>query len=182
VTEKKIDIAFAAVAGTVALAAILAMPTLVASPKLLFGRSLSAIAPSLFPYITLSLIVLLSASLILISITRVKSALSSNASDSNGKNEEAVWPKKAAFFPLLVGYGFLLKPLGFLVSSCLIIASASLLLGNRNWIQIVLLAVLAPMCLYLIATRGMLVSLPELNFIELFYARSISWIQTWVSP
>jgi len=63
----------------------------------------------------------------------------------------------------------------------MVITLASVLLGNRHWVQIALLAVIAPVCLYLIATRGMLVSLPELNAIELFYAQLIEWMRGFVS-
>lgn len=180
------------------MAAILAMPLLVASPKLLFGRSLSAIAPSLFPYITLSLIVLLSVVLCIVSLVSMKwkqtpasnkpihshsssEAINSQEPEVSEAVRENNWTRKAAFFLLLASYGLLLKPIGFLISSCLVITLASLLLGNRHWIQITLLAIIAPICLYLIATRGMLVSLPELNSIELFYSKLIESIQGLVS-
>ena len=82
--------------------------------------------------------------------------------------------KVAVFFITLVMYGILLKPIGFLISSFLVISALSLLLGNRNLVQILLVALLCPVVLYLLATRGMLVSLPELNQIELFYANIIN--------
>ena len=82
--------------------------------------------------------------------------------------------KVTVFFVILVLYGLLLKPVGFLISSFLVISALSVLLGNRNWVQILLFAVLCPACLYLLATRGMLVSLPELDPIELFYANIIN--------
>jgi len=198
VNATKKDILFAGIVGATALAAILAMPVLVASPKLLFGRSLSAIAPSLFPYVTLSLIVFLSVVLCIASLAGawwkqthasgelINSRSSIETVDSNEPavsetDQENNWAKKAAFFLLLAGYGLLLKPIGFFISSCLVITLASLLLGNRRWIQIALLAVIAPICLYLIATRGMLVSLPELNTIELFYSQLIEWMRGFVS-
>lgn len=191
----KKDILFGAISGTTALAAILAMPVLVASPKLLFGRSLSAIAPSLFPYVTLSLIVLLSAALCIVSLANAtlrqsRSETNPDISDervtpdtnlSDDEQQDGNWGKQALFFLLLVGYGLLLKPIGFFLSSCIVITLASLLLGNRHWVQIGLLAVLAPICLYLIATRGMLVSLPELNSIELLYSHVIEWMRGLVS-
>jgi len=189
--EQKNVILFAGVTGIIALAAILAMQNLVASPKLLFGRSLSAISPTLFPYITLTLVVLLSAVLILISLVSSKDkkiqdniALANVQEDTDELTNETTdkqWFKKAAFFVLLVAYGLLLKPFGFLISSCLAITASSLLLGNRHWVQIALLAILAPVCLYLVATRGMLVSLPELNQIELFYSHLIEWMQGLIS-
>jgi len=180
------EIVFALVSGLTAVAAIIAMPMLVASPKLLFGRSLSAIAPSLFPYVTLSFVFLFSACLILIAWRRLKLNTvaingSISAPDSVEEKSENDWIKKSVFFVLLTGYALLLKPIGFFLSSFLVIACTSVILGNRHWLQIALLAAIAPMCLYLVATRAMLVSLPELNAIELLYSKFIAWLSNMVA-
>ena len=174
------EILFAGVSGLTATMAVVAMPQLVAAPKLLFGRSLSAIAPSLFPYITLTLILSISATLIAVSLLIVKQPTGVLSENDDGAAEDAPehnigMLKTVLFFVLLTSYGLLLKPVGFLISSFLVISAISLMLGNRNWLQILLLAILAPVCLYLIATRAMLVSLPELNQIELWYAGAINW-------
>ena len=58
------ELLFALATGLAAVAAIVALPSLVAKPKMLFGRSLSAMEPSLFPHITLVLIVAMSCLLI----------------------------------------------------------------------------------------------------------------------
>lgn len=178
----KRELLFAAVTGVLALLGLLAMSFLVAKPKLLFGRSLSAIEPTLFPYLTLALIVVLSACLVSVVLyrlhrSRLRGALTDDASDNNQD-----WYKISGFFVLLVGYGLLLKPLGFLLSSCAVISAMSLMLGNRNWLQVAVLAVVSPICLYLLATRGMLVSLPELNQIELLYAQLIAWVSAGETP
>jgi len=176
------ELLFAGIAGIIATLAILRMPHLVAAPKVLFGRSLSAIAPSLFPYVTLALIVLLSVALMLVILlgNRHSPQLASQASDA--QLNDAGWLKTGIFFILLTGYGLLLKPAGFLISSFLVICATSLMLGNRNWLQIISLALFSPVCLYLLATRAMLVSLPELNVIELWYAHAIDWLSSWTSP
>ncbi len=169
------ELLFALATGLGAVAAIIALPTLVAKPKMLFGRSLSAMEPSLFPHITLILIVVMSCLLLpfaIRGILRTAKTVDNNAIVLPLKEKPAF--KVTIFFVVLVAYGLLLKPAGFLISSFLVICTLSLLLGNRNWIQITLFAVLCPIALYLIATRGMLVSLPELNQIELFYANIIN--------
>ncbi len=170
------ELLFALGSGIAALSALLALPLMVAKPKLLFGRSLSAMEPTLFPKIILSLIVVLSvlgAMFALVALYRSRPVVEDVAVGGSG-NDAAGTDKPLfrviIFFFTLTGYGLLLKPAGFLISSCLVITILSLLLGNRNWIQIGLFAVISPICLYLLATRGLLVSLPELDFIELFYA------------
>lgn len=176
------EILFAGIAGSAAIVAILTMPLLVAAPKLLFGRSLTAIAPSLFPYVTLALIALLSAALILLSWHSIRNSAHKPVQDAAVIENDSGWIKTVIFFVLLTGYGLLLKPIGFLISSFLVICASSVMLGNRNWLQIFLLAILAPICLYLIATRAMLVSLPELNQIELWYAHGFDWVTGKVRP
>jgi len=176
------EILFAGIAGLTATLAILAMPHLVAAPKVLFGRSLSAIEPSLFPYVTLALTVLISASLILLNGFRAKRATTIVEQHPDRTEPDAGWMKTVLFFVLLTVYGLLLKPVGFLISSFLVISATSVMLGNRNWLQILLLALLAPICLYLLATRAMLVSLPELNAIELWYAQAINWASSNTTP
>lgn len=184
----KREILFASVTGVTALLAILAMPFLVAKPKLLFGRSLSAISPALFPYVTLFSIVLLSVVLVLVSwrsLSRSRHLPDNQATLDSAQVEGASendWLRKGAFFFLLAGYGLALKPLGFLISSFVVITATSVMLGNRHWLQIILLAICGPVCLYLIATRLMLVSLPELNTIELFYSAIISALRGSFTP
>ena len=169
------ELVFAIASALAAVAAIVALPSLVAKPKMLFGRSLSAMEPSLFPYITLILIVIMSCLLIPFAIRGMLRTPPSvdNSAISLPLTERPIF-KVAVFFITLVMYGILLKPIGFLISSFLVISALSLLLGNRNLVQILLVALLCPVVLYLLATRGMLVSLPELNQIELFYANIIN--------
>ena len=47
------------------------------------------------------------------------------------------------------------------------------LVGNRSVVQIIFMSVVSPIALYLVATRLLAVSLPELDFIELFYSRML---------
>jgi len=169
------ELLFALVSGLAAVAAIVALPTLVAKPKMLFGRSLSAMEPSLFPKITLILIVVMACLLVPLAIHGMRQTRDTTENNTSSLPvTEKPFFKVTVFFFVLVAYGLLLKPVGFLISSFLVISTLSLLLGNRNWIQIFLFASVCPVVLYLLATRGMLVSLPELNAIELFYANIIN--------
>ena len=169
------EMLFSGVTGIIAAAAFLAMPYLVAAPKMLFGRSLSAIEPSLFPYMTLGMIIVLSSLVLCLNWRRLSAVKNTATQDDTNSEDDAGWLKISLFFTLLVCYGLLLKPAGFLISSFLAISITSVMLGNRNWLQIVAIALVAPVCLYLLATRAMLVSLPELNQIELWYASVFNW-------
>lgn len=179
------EMLFAGVAGLAALLALFTLPHLVAAPKLLFGRSLSAIEPSFFPYITLTLVAILSAVLISFSWVGSRKMTQQAVLDNNDSvvhENRTGFLRTVIFFVLLTSYGLMLKPVGFLISSFLVICATSIMLGNRNWLQILLLAVFAPICLYLLATRAMLVSLPELNQIELWYAQAVNIAMGLVKP
>lgn len=139
------------------------MGSLVAAPKLLLGRSLSAIPPSIFPAVILSLMAVLSVSVLLL-----LNASGDQELDSRLTNGEL--RRGAVFFAIMTGYALAMEPVGFLISSGVTVALLSWHMGNRSWLQAILLAVVGPVLLYLTATRLLAVSLPELNFIELAYA------------
>ena len=50
-------------------------------------------------------------------------------------------------------------------------AAISWIAGNRSILQICAVSIICPIGLYLVSTRGLAVSLPELSSIEFFYAR-----------
>lgn len=143
------------------------MGSLVAAPKLLFGRSLTAIPPSMFPNIIIGALAVLSLVLVLL--------LSRVPADPRTQGGIPGWRRGAVFFGIMTFYALAMTPFGFFASSAISLIAISLLTGNRVIWQIVSLAVLAPSLLYLAATRLLAVSLPELNAVELFYARLLPW-------
>lgn len=138
--------------------------SLVAPPKLLFGRSLSALAPSLFPSIIFTLLALLCAVILFLLNQQ-------GGHEIQGGLTLAEWRRGAVFFGIMTLYALTMQPFGFLISSAIAIALLSWQMGNRSWVQTVLLSLAGPVLLYLAATRLLAVSLPELNVIELAYAR-----------
>ncbi|MEM5476311.1 tripartite tricarboxylate transporter TctB family protein [Pacificibacter sp. AS14] len=158
--EQRIVLAFFASAGL----SVVFIGQLVAAPKLLFGRSLTAISPSLFPIIALSCLAILSAAFF---AWRMKNPEPADKEPMNFGSMK----RGAMFFGLMTFYGLLMEPIGFWISSALSLALMSWLVGNRSILQIVALSFTGPALLYLAATRLLAVSLPELNSIELFYAQ-----------
>jgi putative tricarboxylic transport membrane protein len=75
----------------------------------------------------------------------------------------------------MILYALTMQPFGFLISSAVAIALMSWQLGSRSIVQTLILCFVAPVLLYLAATRLLAVSLPELNVIELAYARLLGW-------
>ncbi|WP_413719332.1 tripartite tricarboxylate transporter TctB family protein [Silicimonas sp. MF1-12-2] len=140
------------------------MSQLVAPPKLLFGRSLTAIPPSLFPALVLGSLAVLAAALL---YSRRGSLLASESKTF----EEGALRRVVMLFGVMFFYALTMQPFGFFISSALSMAAVSWIAGNRSVFQIIAVSVLCPIGLYLVSTRGLAVSLPELSSIEFLYAR-----------
>ena len=146
------------------------MDMLVAKPKTLFGRSLNAIEPSSFPLIAMGLMILLCG---LFFYGRYRRS-SSNGIDADGEpTSETNWLNIAGFFAILLVYALMFKPVGFLVSTFVAMVLLALLAGSRHYLQIVVYSLFLPIAFYLLATRILLVSLPEQPGIELLIARML---------
>jgi len=140
------------------------MSQLVAEPKVLFGRSLTAIPPSLFPGMVLGAMAVLSCVLLF--------ALRASLLNKDHKAfEEGALLRVVLLFGVMLFYALTMSKLGFFISSAISMAVVAWLAGNRSILQICAVSVISPIALYLISTRGLAVSLPELSSIEFFYAR-----------
>ncbi len=139
------------------------MSQLVAAPKLLFGRSLSAIAPSLFPALVLGAMAVLAIALL---YSLRGSMLAKEAKDF----EEGAVLRVVMLLAVMVFYAVTMAPFGFFISSALSMVAVAWIAGNRSIVQICLVSIISPIALYIISTRGLAVSLPELSSIEFLYA------------
>ena len=137
---------------------------LVAEPKVLFGRSLTAIPPTLFPSLVLGAMAVLGVAL----FYSLRETLIAKHSRTF---EDGALPRVVMLFAVMLFYALTMAPFGFLISSALSMAAIAWIAGNRSVLQIVLVSVFGPIGLYLVSTRGLAVSLPELSSIEFFYAR-----------
>lgn len=158
------DAVIVAVLFIAAVLSVIFVGSLVAPPKTLLGRSMTAILPSLFPNLILSMLALFCAVFLFRWFT-------SPPPDQLLGFSAQGWPGGVAFFAVLTFYALVMKPFGFFLSTAVTLAVLSWLVGNRTIWQIILISLLAPVVLYLIATRLLAVSLPELSTIEFFYAR-----------
>ena len=158
----------------ISILAVIFMDNIVAPPKVLLGRMLTAISPSLFPTIIISSLAALSALALLFTFVGDKEA--SNAERDTPPLDWNAMMRAALLFACMLFYAITMVPFGFLISSFLTLAMISVLAGNRSVLQIGLLSIAGPIILYLIATRILAVSLPELDFIELLYAHAINFV------
>lgn len=144
------------------------MQYLVAAPKVLFGRSLSPIAPSLFPTIVLILMALMCAG----ALWMIRSGVVAEQSERMTWKE---WVRAITLFGIMILYALTMKPFGFLISTAIATTLISLHMGARNVIQIAAVALIGPVALYLAATQLLAVSLPELDVVEKTYSSILSY-------
>ncbi len=142
------------------------MSFLVAAPKVLFGRSLTAIPPSLFPTLVLATLAVLSGAL----LYQLRHRLFSRESAAF---EEGALRRVVLLFAVMLFYALTMAPLGFFFSSALSMAAIAWIAGNRSLPQILIVSIVSPILLDLVSTRGLAVSLPELSAIEFLYAGAI---------
>jgi putative tricarboxylic transport membrane protein len=71
------------------------------------------------------------------------------------------WIEVAATAVAVALYALLLRPLGFLPSSVLLVAGLTFVYGYRNHLVNIAVAVAAPLILYLVLTRGLGIHLPR---------------------
>jgi putative tricarboxylic transport membrane protein len=147
-----------------AVLALIFMSSMVAAPKALFGRTLSAIAPSLFPSIVLVLLAVLCAAALIV----LRAGVAEPAGPGLSKVQ---WMRAVSLFAIMTLYALTMTPFGFLISTAIAVTLISLQMGARSVWQIGLVAIVGPVLLYLCATQLLLVSLPELGVIEMAYAR-----------
>ncbi|WP_299484242.1 tripartite tricarboxylate transporter TctB family protein [uncultured Roseibium sp.] len=158
------EVIVSAILGVSSALSIVFMSQLVAPPKVLFGRSLTAISPSLFPYLVLSGLVALNMLFLYRCNTRPEGIWSPPTYNEHSRIRGLL------LFAIMLFYALAMAPIGFLISSVLALAMISILVGNRSVWQILLVSLLPPVFLYLVATRLLAVALPELSPIEFFYA------------
>lgn len=135
------------------IAGYLLIPYQVEKPKLFMGRLLMPLKPTLFPQVTF--LGLLGLSLwYLIHSFRLKEK------NLFRELERSSYPKILVTLGVSVAFALLLEPLGFVISSVLVVIILSFYYGNRN---LLILAVLIgiTVVIYLVFTRGLHVSLPQ---------------------
>ncbi|MEX3009707.1 tripartite tricarboxylate transporter TctB family protein [Hoeflea sp. TYP-13] len=166
--QRRLEVAVAGSLLVLAVTFAVFIDLMVAKPKTLFGRSLSAIEPTSFPLISMGMMILL-CGLFFYGVYR-RSGSAEEAADES-LTGQTNWLNIGAFFLVLLLYALIFYPLGFITSSFIAMVLLSLVAGSRNIIQIVVFSFVLPLAFYLLATRVLLVSLPELSGLEFLIAK-----------
>jgi len=136
---------------------IVIIPDQITKPKLLMGRSLMGLKPTLFPYIAATLLLLLSIWYFAISFGLKETNLFREL-DRTGTINVAV------SLAVFLSYALLMIPLGFIASSILVMFILSAFFGNKNIPLGLAVSIILPVTVYFTFTRLLSVSLPEFPF------------------
>jgi putative tricarboxylic transport membrane protein len=137
--------------------AYLLIPYQIEKPRMVFGRSLMNLEPSLFPRLSIVGLFFLS----LWYLTHSFQIPEKNLFKEIGK---AGLTRVAVTFLVTLGYALLFEPLGFVLASALMVLILTLYFGNRNIFLIVAVTAGAPLVVYYLFTSALKVSLPETPF------------------
>lgn len=130
------------------------IPYQIDKPKMVFGRNLMDMKPTLFPAI---------AALCLAAMC-VLSIINSYIEPEENPFKDMNWSsfrKIAGLVGILYVFALMFEPIGFLISGIIIVGFTSFYLGNRSPIMIAILAFGVPSTVYFVFIKLLKISLPE---------------------
>lgn len=135
----------------------LVIPYQIETPPILFGQSAGVIDPALFPR-------LVAGALLLIGLWYLRASFDLDEANGLRALDRRAWLNLAVTVAAFILYAAALRPLGFILSSTILIAALALFYGARNWLAVIGVAAFVPVAAYYLFTRGLAVVLPEAPF------------------
>ena len=130
------------------------MPSQIAKPKLFMGRAMTALEPTLFPY-------LVGGGLLILSLWYLLQSLRLSERHLFVGFDRARFAKTSISVGVFLAYALLMEPLGFVAASALMLAVLTTFYGNRNVVLGAAVSVGFPVAVYWLFTRALHVYLPE---------------------
>lgn len=147
----------ALVLAAIAAALLAAVPSQIAEPRTVFGRSLTGLDPALFPRLVLGAMLALAVAYFFLS-PRLHEPNLFRRVPPRGFADVAVT------IGCLLAYAVALPELGFVASGAVLMVVLALFYGNRNHLLTVATGLAVPTAIYFGFTRLLRVSLPEFPF------------------
>ncbi|MFL2546204.1 MAG: tripartite tricarboxylate transporter TctB family protein [Candidatus Rariloculaceae bacterium] len=158
------DIAFTAVVLLLAVLALIFGGWLIAQPPIPLGSDILAMSPSVFPTLIVAGTAIVSL-LFLVGQARVGMLWRTPGTSAPATQAAAIY-RQILFVAITVACALALPLLGFLTTMFLLMASTSILVGNRSPIQILSLSIVLPLSFYVAVTHVLRTELPEADVIE----------------
>ena len=138
-----------------AVALFIAIPTQIETPLVIFGQSLNALDPKLFPSIV-------AAGFLILGCIYVFTSLSMNDENGLAKLDREAVVNVSVSVAAFAAYAALMEPLGFIPSSALLIGGLSVFYGLRNIVLTLAISFGVPTLMFYVFTRALKVYLPEI--------------------
>lgn len=158
------DVTFTAVVLILALLALLFGGWLIAEPLIPLGPDILAMSPSVFPTLILAGTALVA--FIFLATKARNGALWATRTTDGSTSGSAELYRQSLFIVITVSCALLLTTLGFLTTMFLLMASTSVLVGNRSVFQILAISLVLPLSFYIIVTHILRTALPEADIVE----------------
>ena len=162
---RQADARFTAVVLVLALLALAFSGWLVVDAPIPLDRDLLAMSPRVFPFLIL-LSTAVVASIFLGLRMREIGADTAAAGTVDATISRTAMLRQLAFLVISVTCALVLNTLGFMITMFILMASTSILVGNRNPLQILGSSILIPLGFYIAVTHVMRTALPEIDLVQ----------------
>lgn len=163
---RQADVRFAAVALVLSVFALLFSGRLIVDAPIPLDRDLLAMSPRVFPYLILLGTVVVAATFLGIRIRDAgpDSAVTFGPTDAGASRASTM--RQLAFLVISVACALVLNTLGFIITMFILMASTSILVGNRKPLQILGISLAIPLGFYIAVTHVMRTALPEIDLVQ----------------
>ena len=163
VLARQADVRFTAVVLAVSVLALAFSDWLIVDPPIPLDRDLLAMSPRVFPFIILLGTVGVAACFVLM---RAGEGAPPQAESADAVAPRVGLARQGAFLVIAVTCALVLNTLGFLITMFILMASTSVLVGNRNPVQILGISIAIPLGFYIAVTHVLRTALPEIDAVQ----------------
>ena len=160
------DVRFTAVALVLSVLALLFSGRLIVDAPIPLDRDLLAMSPRVFPYLILLGTVVVAAIFLGIRIRDAGPGSDTAVSTTDATASRAAAMRQLAFLIISVACALALNTLGFIITMFILMASTSILVGNRKPLQILGISLAIPLGFYIAVTHVMRTALPEIDLVQ----------------
>lgn len=157
------DARFTAVVLALSALALVFSGQLIVDPPIPLSGDLLAMSPRVFPFLILLSTVAVAMTFLAFRVREVEHLRPETAYSVVSR---AALVRQLVFLVITVSCALLLSTLGFIITMFILMVSTSILVGNRNPVQILGISILIPLGFYIAVTHVMRTALPEIDLVQ----------------
>ena len=157
------DIVFTAIVLFMATTALFFRNSLIDITPIFLGEDILAMNPRIFPNLILILVSIVATIFLYLELSNNYKIYSTNQNIKEGYSKSL---KQTLFIILTIISALVLTKLGFIITMFILMSFTSILLGNRNIFQIIIMSIFIPITFYILVTHILRTQLPEIDFMQ----------------